>query len=156
MKAFRFCLAVYACFSACLFSSFVFADETVGTLPGSFAVSPSGSATYTIPIEVPPGVNGMQPSLAFVYDSQAGNGEMGVGWGLSGESAITRCPSNLEMDGVIRGVKLDIREHQITPKNKRHILNLIKCYQWSSYLSEEQHRVLISQKHILTLHFIKV
>jgi len=110
MKAIRFCLAVCACLSASLISSAVLAEDYVGTLPGSFAVSPSGAAIYTIPIEVPPGINGMQPNLAFVYNSQAGNGEMGVGWGLSGLSAITRCAQNLEMDDEIRGVKMDLND----------------------------------------------
>ena len=75
-----------------LSSQLVSADESVGFLPGSFNVSPSGAATYNIPIDVPPGINGMQPSLAFIYNSQSGNGEMGVGWGLAGLSAVTRCP----------------------------------------------------------------
>ena len=81
-----------------------------GVLQGQFAVSPTGAATYTVPIEVPPGINGLQPELALVYNSQAGNGILGVGWQLSGLSAITRCPKTYAQDGVKEGIKLDITD----------------------------------------------
>lgn len=42
----------------------------------------SGAMTYRVPIEVPPGRNGMDPDLAFAYRSGSGNGWVGVGWEL--------------------------------------------------------------------------
>jgi len=60
----------------------------VGTIPGQYGVSPSGAATYTIPIEVPKGNLGMEPQLTVNYNSQAGNGIMGRGWNLGGLSSI--------------------------------------------------------------------
>ncbi len=74
-------------------------SNVVGTIPGQFSVDPSGAATYKIAIQVPPGVHGMQPDLAILYNSHAGNGDLGVGWSLSGLSLIKRCGQDLEDDG---------------------------------------------------------
>jgi FG-GAP-like repeat/Salmonella virulence plasmid 65kDa B protein/Insecticide toxin TcdB middle/N-terminal region len=83
------------------------AQTTVGFTPGSFRVTEMGAAEYRIPIQVPPGIAGMEPKLALVYNSQAGNGLLGVGWNLEGLSAITRCPRTMAQDGVRGGVNYD-------------------------------------------------
>ncbi len=82
-----------------------------GTVAGSFAVSAGGQATYTIPLVVPPGRLGMEPSLSIGYDSSAGQGSVGVGFQLQGLSAVTRCAANLSQDGYIRPVAFDDKDH---------------------------------------------
>ena len=71
----------------------------VAAIPGKAGVSGSGAATYEIPIGMPPGTKGMVPNLSIVYNSQAGNGIMGLGWNISGLSAITRIPQTFYKNG---------------------------------------------------------
>ena len=70
-----------------------------GRVAGSFAVAPSGAATYSIPIWTPPGPNGLAPNISLDYGSQSGNGVMGVGWNLSAVSSIERCGRTIHQDG---------------------------------------------------------
>ena len=65
-------------------------SKPVGSPKGSGGPNGSGGVTYTIPIEVPAGVNGMQPNVSLVYNSQAGISNFGWGWNLSALSMITR------------------------------------------------------------------
>jgi YD repeat-containing protein len=78
-----------------------------GVVPGAFEVTERGSAHYSITISAPPGVGGMEPRLALVYDNRGGNGLLGVGWSLQGLSAISRCGTTTVQDGFIDGVDFD-------------------------------------------------
>jgi RHS repeat-associated protein len=80
--------------------------EFAGVLKGAFSVSPTGAATYTVPISLPPGVAGMAPNLSLVYNSQGGNGIAGQGWELAGLSMIHRCPRTRVQDGQARPVEI--------------------------------------------------
>ena len=64
----------------------------VGTIPMEFTVNDNGAATINIPLEFPEGINEMMPHLSLNYNSQAGNGIMGLGWSLGGLSKISRVP----------------------------------------------------------------
>jgi len=80
----------------------------VGAIPGVIDVSPMGAATYTIPIEVVPGTQGMQPNLSIVYNSMGGMGLLGMKWNLAGLSAITRCMQTPYYDDKIAEIKFGI------------------------------------------------
>jgi RHS repeat-associated protein len=84
--------------------------EPVGALYGSFAVSDRGTATYEIPIQVPPGRAGVEPRLSLKYTSTKSNGLLGVGWSLEGLSSISRCPGTVAQDGRVAPVRLDISD----------------------------------------------
>ena len=102
----RFFLASFVLMTI-IYGTFVRA-EYPGVTGGSFSVSDSGTANYVLPISTPAGVAGMSPDLAVTYSSQAGNGLMGVGFGLSGmSSSIHRCGSSHIVDGKATGVKYD-------------------------------------------------
>ena len=74
----------------------------VGSLGGTVDVSLLGGAVYSIPIEVPQGLGGVQPQLSIVYNSQERNGLLGWGWNLGGLSSISRTNSTPYHDGHIR------------------------------------------------------
>lgn len=73
-------------------------------LEGTFKVTPNGTATYMLPIELPPGTNGMAPSLSLSYASTSGNGLLGMGWSLDGLPSISRCAQTMEQDNEIIGI----------------------------------------------------
>ena len=52
-------------------------------------VTPTGSFSTSMPIELP-SFHSITPSVSLQYDSQAGNGPIGVGWKLAGFSQIRR------------------------------------------------------------------
>ena len=79
----------------------------VGAIPGQVDVSPTGAATYNIPVEVPKGINGIEPNINICYSSQAGYSTLGTGWNINGISAITRGGKNLYFDQNTENVKFD-------------------------------------------------
>ncbi len=78
----------------------------VGLTQGTASVTSSGGATYSIPFAMPAGTNGMMPSVGISYNSQGGNGLLGMGWGLSAGSVITRAGQTIYHNGKTEGVHL--------------------------------------------------
>jgi hypothetical protein len=62
-----------------------------GLASADFAPSlASGSASYSIPIAVPPGAAGFGPNLSLSYDSGGGLTELGIGWRIAGTVKLQR------------------------------------------------------------------
>ena len=82
-------------------------EGVVGAIGGVVDVGGLGAATYTIPLELPEGIKGVQPNLSVTYNSQGGNGLLGWGWTLGGLSAVSRVAENLFLDNRKKGVNFD-------------------------------------------------
>ncbi|WP_223752231.1 RHS repeat-associated core domain-containing protein [Myxococcus sp. XM-1-1-1] len=78
-----------------------------GHTPGKLDVSVDGAANYSIPLWSPVGRNGVAPSLSLQYRSSQSNGLVGVGWGLSGLSQISRCGKSLAQDQTLAPIRFD-------------------------------------------------
>lgn len=85
--------------TATIFAAIALGAQAQMSLPGQFAVNQIGAATYTVPIDVPPGAGGMQPKLSLTYNSQGADEQLGVGWSIGGLSTISRCPQTAAQDG---------------------------------------------------------
>lgn len=80
------------------FPRVMFASVLVGKTEGSFSISPYGAATYTIPIKIQKGLSDFTPEISLSYNSQTNNGIAGLGWNISGLSAISIVPKNIYFD----------------------------------------------------------
>lgn len=75
------------------------AADLVGRTVGSLSCTQTGGAMYTIPIELKDGYSSFTPELALVYNSQSGNGIMGIGWSIAGMSSISASGKSIYYDG---------------------------------------------------------
>ena len=76
------------------------ADAAIGRTPGFASVSDDGEAVYSIALALPPGTNGLTPTLSLDSRHRARGGLLGVGWSVGGLSQITRCAKTIAQDGV--------------------------------------------------------
>src|SRR6476469_6407779 len=100
-------LKLVVCFAAATLAGWSFDTVAFDSTKSTAVHDGAGGLSYTIPIAVPPGTAGMVPSLALTYSSQTGNGQMGVGWGISGLQTIERCPATINTDGQVGSVYLN-------------------------------------------------
>ncbi|MHB8746299.1 MAG: glycoside hydrolase family protein [Gammaproteobacteria bacterium] len=78
----------------------------------------------------------MQPSLALTYNSQGGNGLLGMGWSLSGLSAITRCPQTMATDGNTGGVDITYNDRYCLDGQRLILVSGTYGYANSEYRTE--------------------
>ncbi len=112
--------------------------KPVGATAGQFEVSLTGAATYTVPIYIPPGSNGMQPNVSLVYNSQGGLGCMGLGWEISGVSVITRVHKNYYHDGKVEGYKFDESDHYALDGQRLIAVNGTNGAEGTEYRTENE------------------
>jgi hypothetical protein len=65
-------------------------NKSVNSVPLTLNVNEQGALIGDVPIYLPPGTGGMQPSVSLSYNSMAGSGIAGKGWNISGLSVISR------------------------------------------------------------------
>nr|VFK18896.1 MAG: virulence plasmid B protein [Candidatus Kentron sp. LPFa]VFK33459.1 MAG: virulence plasmid B protein [Candidatus Kentron sp. LPFa] len=89
-------------------------ESLVGSIPGQLSVQ-QGAAVYNHPHPDP--ARGRPRNYRYAagsghcpYNSNAGNGLLGVGFSLSGLSVITRCGQTIAQDGRKGGVYYDARD----------------------------------------------
>jgi hypothetical protein len=100
---------VFVFFAFAGLSAHAFAVD-FGRTEGAFNVTPTGAASYTIPIWTPPGPNGVTPSISIDYNSQAGNGLAGVGWNVGATRSIERCNRTPAQDTNAAPVDLSLND----------------------------------------------
>ena len=91
----------------------------VGKLPGNLDVG--GSAGYSIPIEIPAGTNGMQPSISLNYSSVFSDGFMGMGWNMGGLSAISRVNKTIYNDGKSDAIRRNLTDKYALEIGRAHV-----------------------------------
>ena len=102
----------------------------LGFYPMDFHVNEYGAATISIPLEFPEWINGMTPHLSLEYNSQAGNGILGLGWSLGGMSKISRVPYTYEYNDECHSVQFS-NEDQLSLDGiilKKGTFNGTTCY----------------------------
>ncbi len=73
-------------------------------------VDVNGQAYHSIPIDVPLGVNNLQPEVSLSYNSALGTNHLGKGWSIRGLSQIQRIPRNQNQDGTISAIGWDYND----------------------------------------------
>ncbi len=102
--------------------------RVVGATSGQYSVTPNGTASYSIPINVSPGTAGMQPKLSIVYSNMGSDGVLGTGFSIAGLSMISRVPCTLIQDNIVSGVDFDDYDKYALDGNRLMLKNPTDIY----------------------------
>ena len=117
--------------------------DFVGVIDDNYEVNALGSYNHFIPIHVAPGVNGMEPKIALVYDSRSGFSEMGFGWTISGLSKIARGGNNIAQHGKIDGINFNSKDAILFDGQLLTCVSGTNASVSSKYKTENESNVLI-------------
>ena len=78
---------------------------------GDISVSGGGQLLFSLPIALPPSINGVAPQMNLSYSSGSGTGIAGMGFSISGINNISRVGKNIEKDGESKGIQLDYSDY---------------------------------------------
>lgn len=106
----------------------------VGSTSGQLNVS--GSASYSIPIKVPHGINSMQPSINLNYTSNYTDGVLGIGWQLGGLSSISRVNKTIYNDGQADAIRCNLTDRYALDGNRLIVTAGTYGYASSEYRTE--------------------
>lgn len=112
-------------------------SNVMGSLGDELLVLPNGIASYSIPIDVVPGTQGVQPNLQVTYNSLSGRGILGQGWHLSGMSSISRTQKTYYHDGEMSCINFD--------DNDRYVLDGQRLIKLSSGIYSQTNAVYGSE-----------
>jgi Salmonella virulence plasmid 65kDa B protein/FG-GAP-like repeat len=119
----------------------------VGATQGTINVTALGAATYTIPIDAPNGINGLQPNLGITYNSQTGIGLMGMGWSfVTGVQSISRIGQTPEFDGDIASTNFSERDRLALDGNRMVPMNGTTYWNGTIYRTDKESFVNIYKK----------
>ncbi len=77
-------------------SAEIAASSKVGSLDGSLRVGESGAVNFSVGFVTAPGKGGLVPEMGLAYSGDTSLGVAGIGFNLTGLSAVSRCRKTIE------------------------------------------------------------
>ena len=104
-----------------------------------------GAASYSIPVNLVPGRAGIQPNVSLNYNSQQGNGVVGVGWALNANGAISRCGMTASQDGISLAISYDETSDRLCLNGQRLVTSSPYGTNGAIYRTELDSFALVTQ-----------